>query len=318
MPYLAGSFFSFVLTLWGILVSPDPGNNTASNQQPQVSITPRKTQALKDHRRTDLRLDVKQVLVPVTVTDAWDRPVMTLSKDSFRVLEDGVEQKITSFSQEDAPVSLGLLFDSSGSMKNRIASSVEALRLLFQTTLPGDEFFVVQFSDQAHLLGGFTRSPDEIQRRLGYVQARGWTALLDAIALSSHQMRSAANGRRVLLILSDGADNNSRFSEGEIRSMVVESDLRVYGIGLMHRPRLLQQLAEETGGQVLIAQNLSELPGVVERLSREIRSQYVLGYSSTNPLNDGKYRKVKIEVVPPPGLSMLRTFWRRGYYAPAE
>jgi Ca-activated chloride channel family protein len=229
-----------------------------------------------------------------------------------------VEQQIVSFSQEETPISLGLLFDSSGSMKNRIAASVESLRLLFRTTVPGDEFFVVQFSDEARLLGGFTSDPEEIHSRLGYVQAKGWTALLDAIALSAHQMRMAKNPRRVLLILSDGSDNNSRYSENEIRSMVVESNLRVYGIGLFHRPRLLQQLAEQTGGNVLLAQTLGELPAVVERLGREIRSEYLLGYASTNPVNDGKYRKLKVELVPQPGMPPLHASWRRGYYAPTE
>jgi Ca-activated chloride channel family protein len=203
-------------------------------------------------------------------------------------------------------------------MKNRLAASVESLKLLFQTTLPGDEYFVVQFADKPHLLGGFTTLPDEIHSRLGLVEARGWTALLDAIAMGVHQMKAARNNRRVLLILSDGSDNNSRYSESEIRSMVTEGDMRIYGIGLFHRPRLLQQLADETGGKVLLAQNLSELPDVVDRLSRDIRSQYLLGFSSRIPHNDGKYHRVKIELAPPPGAPPLRASWRRGYYAPAE
>lgn len=286
-------------------------------EQPTVAITPRKLPGGAERSSSNLRFDVKMVLIPVTVTDALERPVTTLSRESFRLLEDGVEQKITSFSQEDGPVSLGLLFDSSGSMKNRIDTSVEALKLLFQTTIPGDEFFVVQFSDKAKLLGGFTTESEEIHRRLGYVQAKGWTALLDAVALGAHQMRSAKNERRVLLILSDGNDNNSRFSESEIRNMVIEGNLRIYGIGLLHRPRLLQQLATETGGDVLIAQTLEELPDIVQRLSREIHTQYLLGYSSTNLQNDGKYRKVKIELTQQPG-APLRHSWRRGYYAPSE
>ena len=287
-------------------------------EQPRVAIAPRKHDSGIRLPPAQLRLDVRMVLIPVTVTDALDRPVNTVSRDRFRVLEDGVEQQIVSFSQEDGPVSLGLLFDSSGSMKNRIDSSVAALKLLFQTTIPGDEFFVVQFSDQARVLGGFTTNPEEIQRRLGYVQAKGWTALLDAIALSTHQMRTARNDRRVLLILSDGGDNNSRFSESEVRNMVVEGNLRVYGIGLFHWPRFLQQLAQETGGNVLAAESLSELPEVVERLSREIRTQYLLGYTSTNANNDGRYRKVKVELVQPPNAPPLRYSWRRGYYAPDE
>jgi Ca-activated chloride channel homolog len=290
----------------------------AQDTQPKVAIKPRAFEPSNRAPSANLRLDLKLVLVPVSVTDALDRPVTTLSRDSFRLSEDGVSQPVVSFSQEDGPVSLGLLFDSSGSMKNRIDASVEALRLVFRTAMPGDEFFVVQFADKAQLLGGFTTDPEEIHRRLGFVEARGWTALLDAIAVGSHHMKSARNSRRVLLILSDGGDNNSRFSEAEIRSMVMEGDLRVYGIGLMHRPRILQQLAEETGGKVLIAQNLSELPDVVERLSRDIRSQYMLGYSSSNPRNDGKYHKVKVELTPPPGSPPLHASWRRGYYAPGE
>ena len=287
-------------------------------ESPRVAITPRKLESGARLAPSNLRLDVKLVLIPVTVTDALDRPVNTLTRDSFRVLEDGVEQKITSFSQDDGPVSLGLLFDSSGSMKGRIDSSVEALKLLFRTTMPGDEFFVAQFADQARVLGGFTTDPEQIHRRLGFVQAKGWTALLDAIALSAHQMKTAKNDRRVLLILSDGNDNNSRFSESEVRTMVVEANLRIYGIGLFHWPRFLQQLAQQTGGNVLAAQSLSELPDVVERLSREIRSQYLVGYSSTNLTNDGKYRKVKIELIQPPGAPPLRHSWRHGYYAPAQ
>lgn len=290
----------------------------AHEEQPQVAITPRHAESPKRGPSANLRLDLKMVLVPVSVTDTLDRPFTTLPRESFRLTEDGVEQKISSFSQEDGPVSLGLLFDSSGSMKNRLEASVEAMRLLFQTTTTGDEFFVVQFADRARLLGGFTTEPNEIHSRLGLVEAKGWTALLDAIAVGAHQMKAARNSRRVLLILSDGSDNNSRFSEAEIRNLVMEGDLRVYGIGLLHRPRLLQQLAEETGGRVLIAQNIKDLPDIVERLSREIRSQYVLGYASGNPENDGKYHKVKVELSPPPGAPSLRASWRRGYYAPSE
>jgi len=314
------SQLGFFLSAIGVGVCPAFAGSIVAGQesQPRVAITPRNTNSTSGSSRSNIRLDVKVVLVPVTVTDVRDRPVTSLPQDSFRVLEDAVEQRITSFTREDAPVSLGLLFDSSGSMKNRIATSTEALRQVFQTTLPGDEFFVVQFSDRAHLLGGFTTEPEEIYRRLGVVEAQGWTALLDAIALGAHQMRSAKNQSRVLLILSDGNDNNSRFSESEIRSLVIESDLRVYAIGLGYRPRLLEQLAELTGGRVLVAQHIGELPDVVQRLSAEIRSQYLLGYSSRNPQNDGKYHKVKVELVQPAGAPPLRTSWRRGYYAPGQ
>jgi Ca-activated chloride channel family protein len=281
-----------------------------------VSVLPREGSIGRP--KATLRLDVHLTLVPVSVTDATDRPVNTLSRESFRLFEDGVEQKITSFSQEEGPISMGLLFDASGSMKNRIAASVEALKLVFQTTSPGDEFFLVQFQDRARLLSGFTPEPNDIHRELGIVEAKGWTALLDALALGANQMRSAKNRRRVLLVFSDGSDNNSRFSESEVRSMIVESDLRVYGVGIAHRPRLLQQLADQTGGKVMVAQNMSDLPSVVERLSREIRTQYLLGYSSSIAARDGKYHKIKVELLPLPGYPPLRVTWRRGFFAPEE
>ena len=198
-----------------------------------------------------VRADVKLVLVPVTVTDEDSRPINNiLQKSDFVFSKTGVEQQITSFfSWEDGPVSLGLLFDSSGSMKSRINASVAALKYVFQTTRPDDEFFVIQFSDDVRQPGGFTSEPDEIQRRLGYVEPAGWTSLLDAVALGINQMRSAKNPRKVLLILSDGNDNHSRFSESEIRSRVMEADVVAAAIGLSYRARLLKRLADETGGK---------------------------------------------------------------------
>jgi Ca-activated chloride channel homolog len=307
---------SFVFTLGSVFTT--LASEDRAEQEPQISPRQRKSEGLLKRSAPNLRLDVRLILVPVSVTDALDRPITTLSQESFRLLEDDVEQRITSFTREEAPVSLGLLLDVSGSMKNRIAASVEALKLFFQTTMPGDEFFVVQFNDEPRLLGGFTTNPDEIFGRLGFVRPIGWTALLDAVAMANHQMKHAKNHRRVLLILSDGNDNNSRFSESEIKSMVLEGDLRIYGIGISYRPHLLQQLGEVTGGKVLVAQNIGELPDVVQRLSAEIRSQYMLGYTSSNTFNDGKYHRVKVELLQPRGIPPLRASWRRGYYAPSQ
>ena len=295
-----------------------PWDAAAQVPQTRVSIEPRIAAGARAAKTPPaiLRSDVNVVLVPVIVTDSLDRPITTLPAERFRVLEDGVEQKIAYFGRDEGPVSLGFLFDSSGSMKNRIASSVEAIRQFFLTTIPGDEYFLIQFSTQARLLGGFTQEPNDIHQELGSVQAGGWTALLDAVALGTNQMRLAANPRKALLILSDGGDNYSRYNESEIRSRVLEAGVRIFAIGIMHRPRLLQQLAEATGGTVLVAQNLAELPDIVQKLSAEIRSQYVLAYTSKS-MNDGKFHKVKVELAPSPG-AQLRTSWRRGYFSPEE
>ena len=272
----------------------------------------------QDLPKTNLRFKVQHVAIPVGVTDELYRPMTELPEESFRIFEDGVEQKVVAFWQEDGPVSFGLLFDTSGSMKDRIEASTAALKKLVMTTLPGDEFFLVQFSDQARLLSPFVQ-PDMLFGNLGPLEPKGWTTLLDAIALGATQMKAAQNPRKVLLVLSDGADNNSRFSESEIRSMVLEADLRVYAIALFHKPRVLQHLADVTGGNVLLAQNLNELDEIVERLSAEIRSQYLLTYSPTNQRNDGKYRRVKVELARAAAENpRLRLTWRRGYYAPID
>jgi VWFA-related protein len=255
-------------------------------------------------------------LIPVTVIDPLDRPVTSLSKDSFRVLEDGVVQRITSFGLEEGPVSVGLLFDRSGSMKPRIGASVEALRHFFQTTTPGDEFFLLEFSDRPQLSVGFTSNPDDVYRQLADVQPKGWTALLDALALGMHHIRSAGNRRRVLLVLSDGGDNNSRYTATEVKHIVIESDVRIYGLCMQYRPKLLRQFADETGGNVLVADSIGDLPELMRQLATEIRSHYLLGYSSTNGTNDGKFRKVKVELVQTPANQKLRASWRRGYYGP--
>jgi VWFA-related protein len=304
--------------LCAALVGVFSGGALAQESQPRVSINPHSSPPAGHDSPASLRLDVNVVLIPVIVTDTYNRPVTTLPKESFRVLEDGIEQSVTSFVREEAPISLGLLFDSSGSMKDRLEASIEALKQVFQTTLPGDEFFLVQFSDQARLLGTFTTHSEEIYRRLGLVQARGWTALLDGVSLATRHMKYAHNRRRVLLVLSDGNDNNSRCSASEVRNMVIEGDVCVFAISLYHRSRLLQGLAEETGGKAVVAQSMRELPDLVYRISSEMRAQYLLGYSPTNRQDDGKLRRVKVELAQPSTGAPLHASWRRGYYAPGE
>jgi len=163
---------------------------------------------------------------------------------------------------------------------------------------------------------GFTSDPGEILEPLSFVHPKGWTALHDAIYLGVHRMKPAKNKRRVLFILSDGADNNSRYSESEVKNLVMESDVRVYAIGLFERPKFLEKIAALTGGEVFWARRLKDLPDAIEKLSRALRNQYVLGYSPSKGQNDGKYRKIKVEFAHPFTIGPLRLLWRRGYYAP--
>jgi VWFA-related protein len=281
--------------------------------EPRVSIIPRAPR--KSGPRSDIRLDVKMVLVPVSVTDLSDHPVNNLPAEAFRLLEDNVEQKIVSFWREEAPVSAGFVFDASGSMQKRIENSVAAVKQFLDTNIPGDEFFLVRFSDRPALVTGFTPDAGEILKSLSFVHAEGWTSLFDAIYLAVRQMKSAKNPRRALFILSDGSDNNSRYTESEVKNLVRESDVRIFAIGLFERPRFLEKLAAETGGKAYWVHRLRDLPAVVEKLSIEFRSNYVLGYSSNHLQNDGKYRKVTVELLRSL-LAPLRISWRHGYYAP--
>jgi VWFA-related protein len=247
-----------------------------------------------------------------------DKPVDDLGPNAFRVFEDDVEQRIVSLSKEEGPVSVGFIFDTSSSMKNRMDRSIAAIEQFLQTNMPGDEYFLVRFADKPSLVTGFTRDPNDILKELSAIQPIGWTALHDGICLGIQQMKSAKNARRALFILTDGDDNNSRYSESEIKSLVVESDVRVYSVGLFERPRFLEKLATLTGGQSVWAHNLKQLPEAIEHISREFRNQYMIGYSSNNPQNDGKYRKVKVELIESPFHRALHLFWRRGYFAPPE
>ena len=265
---------------------------------------------------SNFRVDAQMVQIPVSVTDHLDRNIMDLNKDNFRIFDGDVEQRISSFSMTDAPISAGIVFDTSGSMKHRLTESRAAVRQFLETASQGDEFFLVQFADSASLLAPFTRVSAEIDRSLGSLAAHGWTALYDAVLLSMQQMRRASNGRRVLLVLSDGEDNNSRYNESELISLVREADVTVYGIGLFTRARCLERMAQETGGRMITVHNLAELPAAMEKLSREIRNQYLLGYFPSAAGNDGRYRKVRVEVDMPSGAPPVHTSWRRGYYVP--
>jgi Ca-activated chloride channel homolog len=270
-----------------------------------------------------IRLDVKLVLIPVTVTDPFGQSHSGLPQTAFRVFEDGTEQRLRYFATEDAPLSLGVVFDSSGSMQHKLERSREAAAQIFRASMPGDEFFLVEFNDAPRVLCDFTTYTDEIERSLMNIQPKGSTALFDAIYLAVHRTGRAKNPRKALVILSDGGDNNSRYTESEIRELVREADVSLYAIGMLgagtsnHGLKALRNLTEETGGRVFTVGKLSELPGAVSKLNAALRDQYLLGYSSSNARADGKYRKVEVKLEQPRDAPPLRASWRVGYYAPA-
>lgn len=266
-----------------------------------------------------MKVDSTMILVPMSVTDSADRPVTDLAAGSFRVFEDNVEQKVASLHREDGPVSVGFIFDASSSMKKRMEPSIAAIQQFLQNTLmPHDEFFLIRFSDHPTLITDFTQDSDEILSDLSAIQPAGWTALNDAICMGIQQMKHAKNPRRALFVLTDGGDNNSRYTDSEVRSLVRESNLRVYSIGMFERPHFLEKLGMDSGGRAFYVHNLSELPATVEKLSREFRNQYVLGYYANNGTHDGKYRSVRVEILQTIKKMPLNVFWRRGYFSPFE
>jgi len=301
--------------------------------QSQGPVVPRSKPAerIEPAPKANIRIDSTLVLIPVTVTDPMNRFVTGLEKENFKIFEDKKEQSISQFSSEDAPLSIGVIFDCSGSMGHKLEKSRLAVAQFFKTANPEDEFFLVQFNDSADLIQPFTRNLEEIQNRLTFTQSKGRTALLDAIYLGLHEMKKAKNARKALLVISDGGDNSSRYTETEIRNLVKEADVQIYAIGIYEaiaaRGRtpeeasgqgLLTDIAEVTGGRQYPVDNVNELPDIAGKVGVELRNQYVIGYTPQNLDRDGKYRRVQVKLVQPHGLPTLRPFYKLGYYAPSQ
>lgn len=326
---------AFSLILLAAMVTPASDLVAQSDEREAVvNITPRtrrKADTTDRALRTNIRVDTTLVPIPVAVTDPLSRFVTGLDKEDFRLYEDKVEQEIAHFSSEDVPLSIGIVFDTSGSMGVKLSRSRESVAEFLKTANPEDEFFLVEFNDRPTMAVGFTSHAEEIQNRLTFVQAKGSTSLLDAVYTAVHQMKKARNPRKAILIISDGGDNASRYTEGEVKNAVRESDAQIYAIGIYEAPdlrgrtpeesagpELLNNLAGQTGGRAFNVANLADLPDVAAKIGIELRNQYVLYYSPKNLARDGKYRRVQVKLVKKPGLPPLTTSFRTGYFAPAR
>jgi Ca-activated chloride channel homolog len=296
----------------------------------EVHVVPRTHSVSEGTPRNDstIRVNVDLVLVPVTVTDSLGRLVTGLDKENFDIYEGKEEQVIRHFSSEDSPVSIGIIVDTSGSMKTKLERARDAVKELLETANPQDEYFMIAFADAPELTADFTTSVEDIQSQLVVLAPKGRTALLDAIYLGISMMRNAKYTRKALLIISDGGDNHSRFSEHEIRSAVKEADTLVYAIGIYDQyfatieeqlgPALLGEISEATGGRMFTVDNPNEMASIATRISIELRNQYVLGYRPRNPKYDGKWHKIKVKLSPPKGFPRLEARAKQGYYAPEE
>jgi Ca-activated chloride channel family protein len=287
--------------------------------------------AQTNQETSTFRADTNLVVIPVAVTDTLNRFVLGLQKADFHLIEDGIEQNVAHFSGEEAPLSVGLVFDESGSMDYKLRMSRDAAAQLLKTLNKDDEAFLVEFGDSAKISVGFTAHIEEIQNALKNVQPGGLTAMLDGINAGLHEMKKAKNPRKAIVIVSDGGDNHSKYTSAEIESLVRAADVQVYAMGVFEPalpfgltpeeisgPRLLSEIATQTGGRAFSAALNSDLPSVASRIALELRNQYVLAYYPKNQARDGKYRHVEVKLSQPNGVPPLKAHWRLGYYAPKE
>lgn len=271
---------------------------------------------------------VELVLVPVTVMDDSHRIVRGLGKGNFQLFEDKHQQPIQHIWQEDEPVTVGIVLDVSGSMNTKIERARESVAALLKASNPQDEFFLMTFADRPTLVQNFTHDADEIQGNLLFTNPKGKTSLLDAIVLAVNNMKNAQYRRKALVIISDGGDNCSRYTEKDVKSLIKEADILVYSIGVFDRefqtleerlgPQLLAGISELTGASAYTLDNPGFLPKITEHIATELRNQYILGYSPEPSRHDGKWRKIKVNLRLPHGFPALHAQARTGYYGSTQ
>jgi len=309
--------------------APPPAPKSPEEQKPLIEGGADVATQATTHRGARLRVDVNLVQVPLTVTDPMNRLVTGLEKDNFQVFDNNTGQTIKYFSSEDAPLTIGIIFDLSGSMSSKFVRARKALTEFLRTSNPQDEYFVVGFNDRPAVIVDYTSDPDDVEARMVMLKPENRTALIDAVYLGIDHLRQAKYDRKALLIISDGGDNRSRYTEGELRRVVREADVQIYSIGIFDSyaptqeevlgPVLLKEISEMTGGRAFDAgSDMGDLQDIATRISAELRNEYVIGYTPTDVRHDGNWRKLKVRLLPPPGLPTLTVHFRQGYYAPSE
>jgi Ca-activated chloride channel family protein len=268
------------------------------------------------------------VLVQVTVTDPMNRLVTGLERENFQLYDNNTGERIKSFATEDAPLSIGIVFDLSGSMQGKFNRARKALSAFLRTCNPQDEFFVVGFNDRPAIIVDYTSDIEDVEARMVMLRPQNRTALIDAMYLAVDKLKSSKYERRAMLVISDGGDNRSRYTEGQLTRAVRESEVQIFSMGIFDEyanteeeqngPLLLNTLSEATGGRLFKVPDVQVLDEVAERISQQLRDEYVLGYTPTDRRRDGTWRKLKVRLLPPPGLPELTAHSREGYYAPTQ
>ncbi len=297
-------------------------SSAASERTPRPRSVP--TVGGADDDRHIVNTDL--ITVTVTVTDSYGRFVTGLGQKAFTILDDKIEQEISFFSDEDAPVSLGVIFDVSGSMSgDKIRRAREALGRFIDTSHQGDEYFLIGFNSRAQLLLNKTRDSDALLDKLTFVQTKGQTALYDAAYLGVEKVTRGTHQKKAVLLISDGQDNSSRYTFSELRRLLKETDVIIYSVGIVSGHddgtlglagrAILEELSAVSGGKAFFPSTAAEMNDTFERIALELRTQYSIGYRPSNFANDGKWHKLKVKVQPPRGMSRLFVRSKEGYYA---
>jgi len=322
--FIASGLACVLFSSLGLVVSTGQEVSTSGANRTDLSVSP-------GVYRSDatIRVQSNLVVIPVTVTDGGGRVVSGLEKEHFTLFEDDAQQEITHFAAEDAPVSIGIVFDASDSMQPKLRKAREAVSSLLSNANPNDEFFLTRFSTTAQILVPMTSRVDDIWNGMGMLRVNGGTALLDGVRLAMAEMKRAHHSRKALVIISDGEDNSSQWTIDELKAAVREQDILIYAIRITDSmessfpgpPRgatLLHDITGHTGGSMFEVNKLKQLPEIAAKIGGWLRNQYVLGYVPNHAEKDGTYRKVQLKVVRPKGYPRLHATWRKGYYAPKE
>src|SRR3984893_3530562 len=321
---------SFVIVLVTFVFSGPNKAQEKSQAQPEPSPSPagdaqKPGKEVSDN--TTLLTNTDLVNLTVTVTDTYGRYVSGLNKNAFAIFDEKQPQEITFFSDDDAPVSVGVIFDVSGSMSgDKIRRAREALSRFIQTSHNSDEYFLIAFNSRAQLLLDKTRDGNAVLDKLTFIQTKNNTALYDACYLGVEKVQRGTHPKRALLLISDGQDNNSRYTFNELRRLLKESDVVLYSVGIlsgsdagsslgMEGQGTLDELSNVSGGKAFYPRSAAEMDDIFEQIALELRHQYSIGYRPPNFTNDGKWRRIKVKVTPPRGLPRLFVRSKEGYYS---
>jgi Ca-activated chloride channel homolog len=253
--------------------------------------------------------------------------VSGLEQEHFQIWEDKIEQKIEYFSSEDVAMSLGMIFDVSGSMKDKISTARDAAVTFLKTGNPDDEYFLVEFANRPEVASDFTTDIAKLQSKIIFTPAKGMTAMYDAVYVGLEKLKTGTNPKKALLLITDGEDNRSRYTFQNVKEFVKEQNVQIYAIGITDDwnsqlsagrtgRAMLEELADLTGGRAFFPDSVYELEDICTKIAIELKNQYVIGYHSTNQGKDGKWRKLRLKVNPPKGIQHLNVKSKAGYYAP--